>query len=219
MRADRIHLRAIEPDDAETLVRFASEATLTVQVPVLPLPVSRRHQRDAIEAIKDTPHAERLVFAIDYLGEQQARLDTPKLIGWCTLEDIHWINRSAGLDVMIGEADHRGQGLGTETMLLLLHLGFDVLGLQRITLGVIAHNTRAIRCIRRLGFTREATRRQAFFFGGAFHDVFDYAFLESQWRERHGYELLKRLGYSPQQVSAARADSQDNPFNNPEQGR
>ncbi|MEO1272063.1 MAG: GNAT family protein [Myxococcota bacterium] len=212
MRADRILLRAVEPDDAETLVRFASEATLTVQIPMLPLPVSRQHQREAIAAIKDLPHPERLMFAIDYLGEQQKRFETPQLIGWCALEGIHWVHRSAVLDVMIGDADRRGMGLGTETMLLLLHLGFDVLGLQRIGLSVIAHNTRAIRCIRRLGFSREATRRQAFFFGGAFHDVLDYALLETQWRERHGYELLKRLGYSPNQIQTVRADSQDNPL-------
>ena len=49
------------------------------------------------------------------------------------------------------------QGLGTEVTRLMLRHGFEDLGLERITLKVLAYNARGIRCYEKCGFRRTGT--------------------------------------------------------------
>jgi len=71
--------------------------------------------------------------------------------------DQHCATYSVGLFV----AAWRGQGLGREVTSLIVSWGFDVLGLHRIQLEVLAGNSRAISCYLACGFRHEGIRREA----------------------------------------------------------
>jgi RimJ/RimL family protein N-acetyltransferase len=105
---------------------------------------------------------------------------TKRLIGVCQLTAIHAVNRSADLQIRIGEAAARGKGYGVEAVRLLLAFGFRDLNLHRIALHVFATNTRAIRAYERAGFRHEGTLRDAVFIDGQFVDVKVMAVLDGE---------------------------------------
>lgn len=106
---------------------------------------------------------------------------TGRLIGVCQLTAIHAVNRSADLQIRIGEAASRGKGYGSEAVRLLLAFGFRDLNLHRIALQVFATNTRAIRTYERAGFRREGTLRDAVFIDGHYVDVLVMAVRKGQF--------------------------------------
>lgn len=97
-------------------------------------------------------------------------LDGDELVGTCGLFDIHWQNRRAELRIRIGSRKHRGRGIGTEAVTLLLRFGFQDLNLHRVYLTVFAGNRAAIRLYRKLGFAREGRTRESVFLDGRYED-------------------------------------------------
>lgn len=75
-----------------------------------------------------------------------------------------------------------GQGLGKCT----LTYAFTTLNLHKLCGEVLAHNTRSQHFHERLGFRREATHRDHFFYGNTYHDVIGFGLLAEEWRESQG---------------------------------
>lgn len=82
-------------------------------------------------------------------------------VGVCGLHDIELVHGTASFGIVIGEADARGRGLGTEATRLTVDYGFTVLGLHNILLSVHASNPGAIRCYEKAGFRHIGRRRGA----------------------------------------------------------
>ncbi|MBV2357090.1 GNAT family N-acetyltransferase [Streptomyces sp. J2-1] len=74
-------------------------------------------------------------------------------------------------------------GHGHEAGRLLMAYGFGRLGLHRIWAGHRADHTRMREVMLAAGLRPEATLRQLFRTGGAWHDVTTYAALAPEWRE------------------------------------
>ena len=53
---------------------------------------------------------------------------------------------------VIVDDKRRGMGLGRELLALAIRFAFEMVGVERITLGVFANNTRARRCYEACGF-------------------------------------------------------------------
>jgi RimJ/RimL family protein N-acetyltransferase len=75
-------------------------------------------------------------------------------------------------------------GFATEGSILLLRLGFEVLGLHRIMGSCDARNTGSARVMERLGMRREAHFRESEIFKGEWGDELIYAMLASEWQAR-----------------------------------
>jgi RimJ/RimL family protein N-acetyltransferase len=78
----------------------------------------------------------------------------------------------------------RGQGLGQEVTRLVLAWGFDVLGLHRIELQVLATNRRAIDCYLACGFRKEGVRREAELYPDGWEDFLLMGLLRSEYASR-----------------------------------
>lgn len=78
--------------------------------------------------------------------------------------------------------DAQGQGLGAEAAQAVLALGFDELGLHRITATCIAGNERSARLLTRLGMRQEAHHVHSILFKGGWKDQLGFALLEGEWR-------------------------------------
>ncbi|MFD0485416.1 GNAT family N-acetyltransferase [Kineococcus sp. GCM10028916] len=85
----------------------------------------------------------------------------------------------------ITHPDHTGRGYATEAAHLMLRLGFDDLGLHRISASLDARNTASARVAQRLGMTQEAHLHENTFRKGEWTDEAIYAVLADQWRGPH----------------------------------
>lgn len=96
---------------------------------------------------------------------------TDTLIGRCGLYNIDWINRKAGLGIVIGEKEYWNRGYGQDATSLLLEHAFHFLNLNSVMLGVMEFNTRAIGCYQKVGFKEIGRKRQARIIGEKKFDV------------------------------------------------
>jgi len=92
-------------------------------------------------------------------------------IGYTAWHDINYDHRNASFVLGIGEADCRGQGLGTEATRLMLDYAFTVLGLHSAMLTVYEYNSAGLAAYRRAGFREVGRQRQCHRMGGRFWDM------------------------------------------------
>jgi ribosomal-protein-serine acetyltransferase len=87
---------------------------------------------------------------------------------------------AAEIGYWIGSA-HEGRGLVTRAVRVLVDVGFEELGLNRIAIraGVANHRSRGIP--ERLGFTREGVERGGGRGTGGYYDLVVYSMLRDEW--------------------------------------
>ena len=91
-------------------------------------------------------------------------------IGNLDLRDIDYRHRSAGFGILIGEADCRGKGYGTEATRLMLDYAFTALGLNNVMLTCYEYNLAGQRAYVKAGFKEFGRRRQCRWLGGRLWD-------------------------------------------------
>lgn len=101
---------------------------------------------------------------------------TWRFIGYTGLVDIDHINRIAEFGILIGEADARGKGYGTEATGLVLDHAFLALGLGNVSLRVFAYNLAGLRAYEKAGFRRMGVRHKSKVMGGT---VWDTVYMEA----------------------------------------
>lgn len=74
-------------------------------------------------------------------------------------------------EILIGERDQQGKGLGTEATRLILDYAFTALRLHNFMLRVDAHNRAGIRAYEKAGFREFGRRREVLAAGGRLWDV------------------------------------------------
>jgi RimJ/RimL family protein N-acetyltransferase len=92
-------------------------------------------------------------------------------VGRTYLFDVDWRGRTAGFGIVIGEADCRGKGYGTEVTRLMLDYAFTALGLHSVMLTTDSFNLAGLAAYRKAGFKEFGRRRQCSFLGGQLLDV------------------------------------------------
>jgi diamine N-acetyltransferase len=91
---------------------------------------------------------------------------TWRAIGITSLNAIDFRHGTAGFGLVIGEADARGKGCGTEATRLMLDYAFTVLGLFNVMLHVYSYNEPALRAYLKAGFRELGRRSQSQVFAG-----------------------------------------------------
>ncbi len=83
---------------------------------------------------------------------------------------MDWRGRTAGFGIVLGEADCRGKGYGTEGTRLLLDYAFTALGLHSVMLTTDSYNLAGQAAYRKAGFKEFGRRRECALLNGAYHD-------------------------------------------------
>lgn len=91
-------------------------------------------------------------------------------IGTTALHGLDYRNRTALFGILIGEAEARGQGYGTEATRLTLDYAFTALGLHSVMLTVAEFNLAGQRAYARAGFRECGRRRQCRWMAGRLWD-------------------------------------------------
>ena len=112
-------------------------------------------------------------------------LETDKLLGSISLEDINHINRTATLGIFIGDKEARNKGYGTEAIRLILDYGFNYLNLNNIKLDVMEFNERAIACYIKCGFKEYGRRRKSEFTNGKYYDRISMDVLAEEFKNSY----------------------------------
>lgn len=102
-------------------------------------------------------------------------------IGNISLQNIHYVNRSAEFAILIGEKSARASGYGTDAASLIIEHGFKTLNLERIHCGTYSTNLGMKRLAEHLGMTEVGILRKAAFKDGQYLDVVLFDLLRSEW--------------------------------------
>jgi RimJ/RimL family protein N-acetyltransferase len=131
----------------------------------------RYHVRDQLTTDRGQPDPGTYTWAIEYEGQYigSARLATDA--------DQHCATYAVGVFI----ADFRGRGLGREVTRLIVDWAFEVLGVHRIQLEVLATNRRAIDCYLACRFRQEGIRREAQLYPDGWKDFILMGLLETEY--------------------------------------
>jgi len=157
---NRLRLRAFEPSDTATYHDWWNDPLLVpLQTTAAVRPVSAAASAATVQAWAQ----ESLIFCtVETLADKT-------MIGAINLWGGDPKNRDYRLAIVLGR-QFWGHGFGREILDFFIRHAFRELGVHRISLQVAAHNERAIRCYRAVGFKEEGRLRQANFRAGAWHD-------------------------------------------------
>jgi RimJ/RimL family protein N-acetyltransferase len=165
----RLRFRRLDPVlDLEDRLRWANDPAVYGTLAPWPQRFTREELRPYLEA-----SAAGTDEAVNFTVE--TRVGRP--IGGVSLYDFSHVARSAEFSIVIGEAEYRGKGYGTEAARLMLDVAFRYFNLNRVSLRVFAHNEGGIRAYEKAGFVKEALLRQATYLEGEYHDAWIMAAL------------------------------------------
>lgn len=114
---------------------------------------------------------------VQFIVEEGPR---PTPVGSVFIRDIDRRHRKGEFGIFIGEPASTGRGVGAAATALILDHAFDVLGLHRVFLRVLAGNGAAIRSYERSGFRHEGVLRGDVLLNGEFQDVVLMGILEGE---------------------------------------
>ena len=141
---------------------------------------SRRPRRpyvpgsDASQNRVREPNDSGAVFSVVTLADGE-------LAGEASLWEIDTHNRMAHIGIALRPA-FRGRGLGADTVRVLCHYGFVLLGLHRIQVDTLMENQAMIKAAERIGFTLDGTNREAVWVAGEFLDEAILGMLVTDWK-------------------------------------
>lgn len=104
-----------------------------------------------------------------------------KHIGGISLSPLNLIHRVACLNIMIGDREQWGKGIGREAVFLLTKHAFKNMNLHR--LWVESPNPSFNRIVKSLGWRHEGTKREAFLVDGDYIDIECYGILNIEFQE------------------------------------
>jgi RimJ/RimL family protein N-acetyltransferase len=149
---------------------FQDIASLRLYLPALARPMSEMQLRGMLSDWNDASSS--FVFTILHEG---------KVSGLVNLESVDWTNRSAETGIAILPGEHRGKGVASSAMRLLLRFIFREMGLHRLQARIQDGNDASHHLFESLGFHREGTMREAVLRSGIRKDLHLYSILSTEF--------------------------------------
>lgn len=108
---------------------------------------------------------------------------TGAFLGFVHLEDIKRPHSRAEFGISIQDPDNQSKGYGTDATRVMLWVGFNILGLNRIYLDTMEDNERSIRTYEKVGFKRVGILRETEFIDGAFKGLIVMDILRNEFEK------------------------------------
>ncbi len=102
-------------------------------------------------------------------------------VGYAGICGMSETNNSGEYFIFIGDKNYWGKGVGTEVTKLIVKIGFEELGLNRIMLTVSVPNKGGVKAYERAGFVLEGRFREAALRNGKYHDKLVMSILKSEY--------------------------------------
>jgi len=131
--------------------------------------------------IQDTNNLEES----DALIYKAVDTDNGDTVGHISLGGISRKNSSARISrVLVGHTASRGKGYCTQMVKAVSKVGFEDLGLHKISLGVYDFNHGALRCYQKAGYVQEGVMRDVLRYQDEYWSLVEMSMLEDEWRAR-----------------------------------
>lgn len=129
-------------------------------------------------------------------------------VGFLSLQNISWRNRSCSVDFYLGKKDLRaGITAGLATYRAFEYC-FDELNLNRVSAFIYAFNSASWRMFEKAGAVRELCFREHVARDGQLHDVYGYGLLRGEF-EQTKIRMAQLAGSSLREMAAAIAADED----------
>ena len=92
--------------------------------------------------------------------------------------------RQTDLSIIIPDPAAQHRGYGTEAVRIMLDLAFGQYGMHRVSIGVVALNTEALRFYRKTGFRQEGILEEAYFWNNEYSDFIMMRILSREWKQQ-----------------------------------
>jgi RimJ/RimL family protein N-acetyltransferase len=181
VETERLRLRKYEDKDLADILEYSSDADFWL-ARNLDWSVSEEGVREYWESQRDVDPDTDPKW-LDLVVELKAE---GRVIGHVGIGVIRTgENRQGTIGWLLGRK-YQGQGFATEAARALVTIGFDHLGLHRISARTGSDNIRSWHVMERLGMRREAHFRKSHVLNGEWRDEFVYAVLAGEWKARQG---------------------------------
>lgn len=171
----KVYLSPVNLEDVEIFTKWMNDFEVTDYVGTSHASMSARKEKEYIE--------ENMQGKEDTVAFSIIKLEKDELIGNISLEKINGVNRTATLGILIGEAENRSKGYGTEAIQLVLDYGFRYLNLNNVFLELLDGNERALKCYEKCGFHEIGKRRKSKFINGNYYDTIYMDILAEEFKE------------------------------------
>jgi ribosomal-protein-alanine N-acetyltransferase len=171
---DRLVLRALQRNDAESLSRICDEPIFArghggIELPYTP----ERAQRSIEGAIREADAGTAAVFGITLP-------DTGELIGRMSIARIRREHRRGSMSLLLAR-EQWGNGYATEALRALIEYAFHELQMNRLDACCFTWNAPSLRLIERCGLRQEGFKRQADFVDGEWYDDLLFGLLRADY--------------------------------------
>lgn len=175
---ERIYLRAIEESDFPNYFDWLnSQETLKYQQHGL-YPNSLQNMKAYFDSMTpgsiNNTYKENFYLAI-CLKENDLH------IGNISFKVMSAAFRYSELSIMFGNAEHRGQGYGTEAILLMSDHAFRKVNVNRIQAGMVKENVTCVKAFEKAGFKHEGVMRELYYCDGKYQDCCIMSKLKRDW--------------------------------------
>lgn len=171
---DRLTIRRITSTDARAFFDIFSDADVTRYWSAPPMRELSQAEKKIAEIIAHYEQGDLFQLAVERKADS-------RMIGTCTLWNIHVQNRRAEVGYALGRA-YWGNGYMFEAMQALVDYAFRVMQLHRLEADIDPRNEASAKSLARLGFKPEGLLRERWIVGDEITDSAVYGLLASQWR-------------------------------------
>lgn len=172
-----ILLRYVEESDFSSLKQWSVSPEFLKQWagPSLNYPLEDGQLREYLNGANHPALSDKLIYSA-----VQGKSRRP--VGHISLSAIDRENGSARISRVIVDPAEQGQGIGLRMVREVMRIGFEGLGLHRLSLGVFAFNARALKCYEAAGFIHEGIVREAALFADGYADCVEMGILDREWK-------------------------------------
>lgn len=104
-----------------------------------------------------------------------------KIIGETGLLRMFPAWHQTDLSIIIPDPEMQDKGYGTEAIHLILDMAFRELDMNRVSIGVVGLNIRALEFYRKIGFKQEGILEQGYYYKGEYSDFIMMRILRGEW--------------------------------------
>jgi diamine N-acetyltransferase len=173
LKGEKIYLRALEPNDLEFIYAIENDESIW-EISHTQTPYSRFLVKQYLEnAHQDIYEAKQLRLAICNLNDDNA-------IGLIDLFDFDPKNNRAGIGILIQNKKDRNQGVGTESLQLLIRYAFHHLNLNQLYANIDSENDNSLKLFTKFDFQKIGVKKQWNLVNGSYKDEVLYQLMRNK---------------------------------------
>lgn len=163
---EKVRLVPLEKErHLENALRWFNDPEVTEKTLLGDFPLSRLAEEEFFEKMaKGSPSPSDIVFAVETVGGGEH-------IGVCGLHAINWRHGTATTGTIIGEAEFRGRGYGSDAARLRTRYAFEVLGLRLLLSEVFAENMASLTMLKKTGYREVGRVPRRYWKRGAYREI------------------------------------------------